>query len=238
MPGEVGAIVFDLFRTLIDPEAVDPGAYHRVDRLTASLAIDVLPFQEWWGRTRDQRIRQRTPTLLESIAGYCERQGTPRSPQQIERALSAADAFHDQALLHPHEHVLRVLRNLRGRGFKIGILSNTDEHEARLWSESPFPGLVDAAGLSAVIGLAKPEPEAYRWILRALGGIDPHRAIFVGDGESHELRGAKQAGFGKAVFLREFVATTGFQTEEKLREIALEADASLEHLVDLEALLG
>ena len=229
----IQAVVFDLFRTLVDPEGVNPEAYRRIDRLASHLGIGVAPLQEWWRSSREQRLRRRAPRLAELLGDFCEKQRAPRSEATIEAALSVADAFHDQALLHPHDHVVRTLKDLRALGVRIGILSNTDEHEIRLWPKSPLASLADAVGLSIDTGHVKPEFEAYRWILDALGGIEPGRAIFIGDGEGHELRGAKQAGFGKVFFLREFVAFTAFQAPETLQEIALEADASLDHLRDI-----
>jgi putative hydrolase of the HAD superfamily len=229
----VHAVVFDLFRTLVDPEGVNPDAFRRTERLSTNLGIPGPQFLEWWRASRDQRIKHRVPSLASLISDYCRSIGSYRSPDQIEVALSEADMFHDDALLHPRAEVVRILESLRRQGVRIGILSNTDEHEIRLWESSPLASLADALGLSVDIGYAKPEPAAYQWILDALGMTEPSRAIFIGDGESHELRGAKQAGFGSVIFLREFVANTGFQTPDTLREIALEADVTLDHLTDL-----
>lgn len=45
-----------------------------------------------------------------------------------------------------------------------------------------------------------------------LGGVAAGRAVFVGDGGSNELTGAKAAGFGLVVFMRGFVVRNGLRT--------------------------
>lgn len=88
---------------------------------------------------------------------------------------------------------LTVLKALKQRGHKLALLSNADVLEAASWSECPAAGLFDVTIFSCEVGLAKPDPAIYRHCLQPLK-VEPAEALFVGDGGSEELRGAKQVG--------------------------------------------
>jgi putative hydrolase of the HAD superfamily len=90
-----------------------------------------------------------------------------------------------------------VLAGLRERGIKVGVLSNTTW--SREWHESIFErdgllDLIDAAVYTSEIPWTKPHPEAFRAALRAVGDIEPHRAVFVGDRLFEDVYGARAVG--------------------------------------------
>ena len=58
---------------------------------------------------------------------------------------------------------------------------------------SPLYPLFDAAMISYEQGLLKPDPEIYRQALQALG-TKAEECLYVGDGGSHELDGARSLG--------------------------------------------
>jgi putative hydrolase of the HAD superfamily len=74
------------------------------------------------------------------------------------------------------------------------LLSNADVMEKRGWNESPFAPYFTNALFSCDIGYIKPEVEAYRTALK-LSAPDADNVVFVGDGGSNELQGAKSCGF-------------------------------------------
>jgi putative hydrolase of the HAD superfamily len=227
------AIVFDLFRTLVDPESVHPLAYKRTDRMAKVLGIDPLKLHQWWvnPQVRKERNLYRVPTLKDRLLEYCERTlNQPKEPTLVDRALYEADRYHDEAILHPHPEVLERLNSLRKKKIKIGVLSNCDEHEVQYWSRSPIAQLVDAAYFSIDNGCMKPDPALYLSILEKLGTPSPSESIFVGDGESEELRGSKSLGFGLVVFFRQYVANTGFHSADKLAEFEREADKTVDDI--------
>jgi len=90
-----------------------------------------------------------------------------------------------------------LLRELRRRGIKIGVLSNTmwprDAHE-RIFIRDGIFELIDGAVYTSEIPWTKPHPEAFRAAMRAIGVTDPAECIFVGDRPYDDVHGAKSAG--------------------------------------------
>lgn len=66
--------------------------------------------------------------------------------------------------------------------------------EKRGWNESPFASYFLNSLFSCDIGYIKPEIEAYRIALK-LSVPDADNVVFVGDGGSNELQGARVCGF-------------------------------------------
>jgi len=90
-----------------------------------------------------------------------------------------------------------LLRELRRRGIRIGVLSNTmwprAAHE-RIFIRDEVFDLIDGAVYSSEIPWVKPHPEAFRAAMRAIGVTDPAECVFVGDRPYDDVHGAKSAG--------------------------------------------
>ena len=105
------------------------------------------------------------------------------------------EAWDPHTLTDPDAPVL--LRELRRRGIRIGVLSNTmwprDAHE-RIFIRDEVFDLIDGAVYSSEIPGVKPHPEAFRAAMRAVGMTDPADCVFVGDRPYDDVHGAKSAG--------------------------------------------
>jgi putative hydrolase of the HAD superfamily len=90
-----------------------------------------------------------------------------------------------------------LLRELRRRGIKVGVLSNTmwprAAHEQIFIRDDVFD-LIDGAVYTSEIPWVKPHPEAFRAAMRAIGVTDPASCVFVGDRPYDDVHGAKRAG--------------------------------------------
>lgn len=101
----------------------------------------------------------------------------------------------------PHTYtdpdVVPLLRHLRARGIKAGVLSNTmwprSAHE-RVFRRDGVLELFDGTVFSSEIPWAKPHPEAFRAAMAAVGVDDPAACVFVGDRPYDDVHGAKSAG--------------------------------------------
>lgn len=113
-----------------------------------------------------------------------------------EAALAALfTAWTPYTLIDPQAH--GVISGLRKRGIKVGVLSNTTW--SRAWHELIFDrdgvsDLFDATVYSSEIQWVKPHPEAFRAALQALGDVEPHRSVYVGDRLFEDVHGARAVG--------------------------------------------
>jgi putative hydrolase of the HAD superfamily len=90
-----------------------------------------------------------------------------------------------------------LLRYLRQREVRIGVLSNT--MWPRSWHEEVFRRdgvleLIDAAVYTSEIDWTKPHPEAFATVMNAVGVTDPASCVFVGDRPYDDVHGAQSAG--------------------------------------------
>jgi putative hydrolase of the HAD superfamily len=90
-----------------------------------------------------------------------------------------------------------LMRGLRERGIKVGVLSNTmwprSAHE-RVFLRDQVLDLIDGAVYSSEIPWVKPHPEAFRAAMAAVGVHDPATCVFVGDRPYDDVHGAQDAG--------------------------------------------
>jgi len=105
-----------------------------------------------------------------------------------------------RALLVPRPDAVETLEALRGRGLRLGMISNASSELSGLWAESVFAPLFDAVLFSADEGMMKPDPRLFERMAQLLG-VTPDGCLFVGDGAYRELQGAEAVGM-TAVLIR------------------------------------
>ena len=95
----------------------------------------------------------------------------------------------------------RVLRDLRARGWKLGVLTNGDpEVQARKVDALGLSAYVDAIVFAAEHGSGKPSPTAFYEVARRLH-VMPSRTIVVGDDEWCDVNGARMVGMRPVRFI-------------------------------------
>jgi HAD superfamily hydrolase (TIGR01549 family) len=125
-----------------------------------------------------------------------------------------------------------VMEALRGRGLKLGLVSNycslpsvVRRHAAR---ESELLQLVDASIFSCEIGLRKPHPRIYQAVLERLN-VAPEAVVFVGDRLREDVMGPKALGM-RAILTHQF-------RQEDPAQAAVSPDAVVARLAELPAVL-
>jgi putative hydrolase of the HAD superfamily len=89
-----------------------------------------------------------------------------------------------------------TLADLRGRGMKIGLVSNTVWPGSLHREDLECFGIIDFFDhvlFSADVGIRKPHPQIFQTALKALK-VAPHEAVFVGDRVPEDVAGAKRVG--------------------------------------------
>jgi putative hydrolase of the HAD superfamily len=93
-----------------------------------------------------------------------------------------------------------LLRGLRERGLRVGVLSNTiwpaTVHDAWFVRDG-VRELIDAACYSSEIGWMKPGPQAFTAAAAALE-VEPAEVVFVGDRPFEDIHGAARVGMRTA----------------------------------------
>ncbi len=90
-----------------------------------------------------------------------------------------------------------VIRELKKRGFRLGIISNLiGECEIGDWlRKDGLEEVFDTVVLSSICHIRKPDPEMYYMGCRDLG-LAPSECASVADNLSRDITGAKRAGIG------------------------------------------
>ena len=99
--------------------------------------------------------------------------------------------------------ILDTLRELKRRGHRLCLVSNADAIDALPWTATPLAPLFDEAIFSCDVHLQKPDPAIYLLAASRMGA-GPEACVFVGDGGSDELAGAKAVGM-RTVQVRHFL---------------------------------
>jgi FMN phosphatase YigB (HAD superfamily) len=237
---QVDAVVFDLLFTLVHP-GLYPGGSDRVGWLASVLGLNADALEARWAvfelvleSGRAEGGPGGRPAELHWLTVSAGEMGRPVSPKELDLIAADWDLTRRQALAAPPAATIRVLRLLRDRGVKIGVLSNTHGLELRSWPDSPLASLVDAVALSHEIGVCKPEPASYADVLGRLG-VPAARAAYVGDGSSGELEGARAAGFAVAILVEEAARRLA---PHALPELRAQADICAATIEEVPHLLG
>jgi putative hydrolase of the HAD superfamily len=131
----------------------------------------------------------------EVVAGALAAVGTSPGPELLRTAIEAQHrGWLGARRLHPKAHWL--LEEMRERGLRIGIVSNTFDPPDLLHADLVSDGVaerVDAIVFSSELGLRKPAPEIYRAALDALD-VEPANALFVGDRVREDVQGPAALG--------------------------------------------
>jgi putative hydrolase of the HAD superfamily len=93
----------------------------------------------------------------------------------------------------PRKDALDTLNALKKKRLKIGLISDCSDEVPAAWDSTPFAALIDVAIFSCSVAMKKPDPRIFRTATQQLG-LKPQDCLYVGDGSSHELTGAKKVG--------------------------------------------
>ncbi len=219
------AVIFDLFHTLTALETTwGEGRPFTHEVLGVS--------REAWDEQLHSRSRERlTGQKKDAVAIVRDmaRAIDPSIPDEVIRtAVENRIARFAAALVQIPEETRRVLRTLKAMGKRVGLISNADVMEVAAWGQCPVAPLFDSTVFSCCVGCAKPDRQIYEISTRELG-VGPAESVFVGDGGSSELEGARTAGITT-------VMITGIIQEiwpERIPERSRHADFVIQRLSEL-----
>jgi putative hydrolase of the HAD superfamily len=198
------AVLFDVYFTLAKPGPdLGPEGYQR---LGARFGLELEPARYQEARVAAVEELERHPELehdeevwvlfteriIRGMGGASD--GTYECALEMTRAWEHAHNF------ELYEDVLPTLDDLRRRGLKLGLVSNT-ARDLDLFVE--HHGLdVDAALSSRAHGKTKPHPSIFLAMLERLA-VRPEAAAMVGDSPEDDVEGARALGLRAVLLDRE-----------------------------------
>lgn len=191
--------IFDLDGTLLDTLSDLTAAVNH------ALALHGLP-----AKTKDDVRRclgNGYARLIGDVTGYGE------TDERTRAILADFQAYYEQHLADltaPYEGIIPLLKTLRQRGAKIGIVSNKGNEAVQQLSARFFGGLIDVAVGESQTVRRKPNPDALLEVMRTLS-CTPTDALYIGDSEV-DIETARRAGIPC------LSCTWGFRTEAFLRQ--------------------
>ena len=94
---------------------------------------------------------------------------------------------------HKHPDIVPMLKALREKGIKTGLITNCYLEEKYAITRSDLYSLFDAICMSCDVKMKKPDIRIFELCAERLG-VKTDECLYVGDGGSHELEAALSAG--------------------------------------------
>ena len=202
MSKNLEVVLFDLDDTLHDDtyaftSAAEEVAHeialeHGVDALALKNAY-VAEAEGFWHRLTSEQLKSRLSGLRAMLWNAAlERVGI----RDREVALASAARYHEyrKKYFAVFPGTIDVLRELRARGLKLGILTNgfSETHREKI-ATLQLGEFFDAIFIADEVGMIKPDPLLFAHACTALGSA-PARSAMVGDRYERDIRGALEAG--------------------------------------------
>lgn len=187
------AVVFDLFETLV----TEWGHEKYTKRLMCKdLGVDIDSFSAIWeGQEQDRYIG--SISFEESIREICQKCNKPVDKKTLSDITEHRMRTKSACFENINSNVFTMLDLIKSFGMKTAIVSNCSSEEVEVLKKSQLFQYFDEVVLSFEVHMQKPDSEIYEEASKRLG-VGLKECIFVGDGGSNELEGARNVGM-KAV---------------------------------------
>ena len=218
-PAALPAVTFDFWETLVQdtPENTVQASSRRVRSLAALLAsagcarpqaaVEQAHERCWTVMTERFWTTDRDPSIQDQVRLFfdCLDEGL-RARLDDATFARAVDAYGTPALEYPPVPMpgaIEALRALSARGIRLGIVSNTGRTPGvalrRILERHDMLRYFDTVAIaySDEVGFRKPDARIFRRSLEALG-VEPARALHVGDNPDADVLGAQRAGMRAA----------------------------------------
>ncbi|MBB6716076.1 HAD family hydrolase [Clostridium gasigenes] len=189
MKKNINVIFFDLFFTLVTPKYNDLRNENDVLKITR---------EEWEIHAEDNELYEKRAIGKEKIPikiieSIIKKMGMKVSDCDKNEVLRLREERFKKSIIEVDFSIIDVLLNLKKNGKKVCLISNADIIDVKHWENSLLYNLFDGAIFSYEVGYIKPQIEIYNIALNRMKA-KPEECIFIGDGGSDELKGAKELG--------------------------------------------
>ncbi len=189
----IKAIIFDFWGTLID-QGVTPSPLRQVK---AILRLGI-PFQEYILPFENVFMTKGYEDLTQAFTAVCKIFGREPKPWLVEKLVGLWNKNKLLAKLYPE--TIGVLEELKSKGYKLALISNTDFSSVEsLLEKFDLNKYFDATHLSFKTGFLKTDKESFESIVKQLK-VKKDEVLMVGDSIATDIKGAENAGI-KAVLV-------------------------------------
>jgi len=205
----IRGVLFDLDGTLIDTATAERGRWTAVRGLIERRLPEV-DIEDFERRYRDHTRANRATSVDTGNVTYLDYQRR-RLRTVLEPWAQPSDELIDEyartsnemmALVQPLPGASELLAELRRRGLAVGLLTNGPSTHQRMKLEaSGLTSAIDAIAVSAELGVAKPDAEAFRRAA-AMIGHDISEVAMIGDTADTDIVGAVSAGAALTIWFR------------------------------------
>jgi putative hydrolase of the HAD superfamily len=239
----VRAVLFDFGHTLVDFRRTEEALREAYEQIRARIvAVAYMEVHELLDLI--ERVAGGVDRLVE--ASYAERRMEELDIAELFRQSLEEIGFRlpDDTLEHiilldhsaysnsmaADDETLDVLRDLRERGLRLGIVSNVTLRADLMRQDLDRLGigpLMDGTAFSSDVGVRKPDPRIFQATLERVAA-DPTEAVFVGDRLVDDITGARALGMRT-------VLTHQFRQED---DPGIVPDARIDRLADLPGIIA
>ena len=185
------AVIFDLFGTLVEKFPVDE-SLKVLEEIADVLHVDFKELTRAWWESFDERHSGRFGSLEEDFRNVAHRLGAKPTDEQVGKS-AQIDIEYVLKHITPKPGAVELLAYLKGKGLETGLVSNWSDEIPRIWQDVPISVYFDVVVFSCNVHLLKPDPRIYNLALEELNA-DASECLYVGDGDSREIDGAKEVG--------------------------------------------
>lgn len=183
------AVVFDLFETLITEWGHKK---YTKNEMCADLGVERAEFDVFWDEKEQDRYIG-SMSFEDSILYVCEKCGKNVDTSTISDIIDKRIKTKSVCFEYVYPEVFQLLKTLREMGLQTAIISNCSSEEVNVLKESEIYKYFDEVILSYEVHMKKPDSCIYEEASKR-SGVCLEECIFVGDGGSNELVGAKNVG--------------------------------------------
>ena len=182
-------VIFDLFETLITEWGHKK---YTKNEMCADLGIEREKFDIYWDEKGDDRYLGEI-SFEDSLLYVCEKMEKSIDASVIANIIDKRIRTKSVCFEYVNPDVFQLLKNLKAMGLQTAIISNCSSEEVNVLKESEIYKYFDEVILSYEVHMKKPDSYIYEEAAKRLG-VALGECIFVGDGGSNELVGARAVG--------------------------------------------
>lgn len=225
----INTICFDLFFTLVKP-------CYSSNELENEYSVLGLTQNQWEHYAEDETLYEaralgQVNNSEEIVALILCRLDRAVDTSILKQVTDLRESRFKRTLIHVEHEILDTLGLLKNNGYKLCLISNADVIDKKYWEQSPLAPFFDHVIFSCDVASLKPNQLIYEIALERMA-TSACQCVFVGDGGSNELYGAKTIGM-TCVMTEHFLR----RDKEARENILSHADFAIGHILELPPLL-